>query len=288
MQKYYLFFLSLFISAETFSQLPCSTPAHRQFDFWLGEWEAFATNGSKAGDSKVSLMLDSCTLLEEWTSTSVQNGLRYAGKSFNTFNATTGNWQQTWVDNTGRTNEYLKGSFTKNKMAFTSDPFPFIKDTMAIRRMTFTNLEDNTLRQHGEISKNNGQSFQTEYDLKYRRKVGDEVTAINATLRQMETDFNNGNFKNIATHYSVNGKVIGPGTAVSGTVALEKYWEGFSQVGGKWKLTTSNAEIINGQAWQKGISLITDKNGLEHKVSFTLLWGKEQGLWKILMDAYWP
>jgi hypothetical protein len=36
--------------------------------------------------------------------------------------------------------------------------------------MTFTNLSPVKLRQHGEISTNNGISWTTEYDLEYRRK----------------------------------------------------------------------------------------------------------------------
>jgi hypothetical protein len=41
---------------------------------------------------------------------------------------------------------------------------------MAIRRLTFFNLSSDKVRQLGEISKNNGASFVTEYDLEYRRK----------------------------------------------------------------------------------------------------------------------
>jgi hypothetical protein len=36
--------------------------------------------------------------------------------------------------------------------------------------MTFTNLSPDKLRQHGEISKDNGVTWSTEYDLEYRRK----------------------------------------------------------------------------------------------------------------------
>ncbi|HMU09841.1 MAG TPA: hypothetical protein PKC54_07555 [Ferruginibacter sp.] len=152
------------------SKLPCSRPEYRQFDFWIGEWEAFGVNGKKAGDSKISLILDSCIILEEWTSASVQQGLRYAGKSFNTYNATTKQWQQTWVDNAGGTNEYMQGKFENNQIIFSSTPFKISKDTMAIRKMTFTNLSPAKLRQHGEISKDNGITWATEYDLEYRRK----------------------------------------------------------------------------------------------------------------------
>ena len=153
-----------------FSQLPCSGKEYRQFDFWLGEWEAFAKNGKKAGDSKISVILDSCVVLEEWTSSSVVQGLRYAGKSFNTWNSMTNNWQQTWVDNSGATTEYLEGKSSNGQIIFLSRPFPVNKDTMAIRRLTFMQLSRDKVRQHGEISKNEGSTWRTEYDLEYRRK----------------------------------------------------------------------------------------------------------------------
>ena len=152
-------------------KLPCSNPVYRQFDFWVGEWEAFDNNGKKVGDSKISVILDSCIILEEWTSASIQQGLRYAGKSFNTYNAATKQWQQTWVDNAGGSNEYLQGKFENNQIIYSSTPFNFSKDTIAIRKMTFTNLGPNKLRQHGEISKDNGAAWSTEYDLEYRRKI---------------------------------------------------------------------------------------------------------------------
>jgi hypothetical protein len=172
-QSTVLFFLcSILISSfgQSASKTPCSDPVYRQFDFWLGEWEAFNPNGQKVGDSKISLILDSCVILEEWSSSSVNRGIRYAGKSFNTYNAATRQWQQTWVDNAGGSNEYLLGKFENNKIIYSSSPFLFSKDTMAIRKMTFTNLSPVTLRQLGEISKNNGVSWVTEYDLEYRRK----------------------------------------------------------------------------------------------------------------------
>jgi hypothetical protein len=41
---------------------------------------------------------------------------------------------------------------------------------MAIRRLSFYNLSADKVRQHGEISKDNGANWKTEYDLEYRRK----------------------------------------------------------------------------------------------------------------------
>jgi hypothetical protein len=170
MRKLILLLVITSLSSPGWSQRPCSNPVYRQFDFWIGEWEAFSVNGQKAGDSKVSLLLDSCVILEEWTSATVNRGIRYAGKSFNTWNAATKQWQQTWVDNVGGSNEYLLGKFEENKIIYLTSPFLFKKDSMAIRKLTFTNLSPDKLRQHGEISKDNGLSWATEYDLEYRRK----------------------------------------------------------------------------------------------------------------------
>ena len=164
-----IFACTIFISLNA-QRLPCSDPAYRQFDFWLGQWEAFAKNGNKAGDSKISLILDSCIILEEWVSTSVNKGFRYAGKSFNTYNTATKQWQQTWVDNAGGTIEYLNGRYENDKVIFNTKPFIFSKDSLAIRQLTFYNLGPDKVRQHGEISKDNGHSWVTEYDLEYRRK----------------------------------------------------------------------------------------------------------------------
>ena len=170
MRKSFLILLSVVLAASLSGQLPCSKPEYRQFDFWLGEWEVFGKNGQKAGDSRISMILDSCTILEEWTSASITSGLRFAGKSFNTYNASSRQWQQTWVDNTGGTTEYLSGKFENQQIVFRTNPFPFSKDTMALRKLTFSNLGPDKVRQLGEISKDNGLTWVTEYDLEYRRR----------------------------------------------------------------------------------------------------------------------
>jgi hypothetical protein len=171
MKKLICFISIALLSSGIYAQKPCSSnPTYRQFDFWIGEWEAFGLNGKKAGDSKISLILDSCIVLEEWTSASVSRGVRYAGKSFNTYNAATKQWQQTWVDNVGGATEYLEGKYENNKIIFLTKPFPFSKDTIASRRLTFFNLGPAKVRQLGEITKNNGLTWTPEYDLEYRRK----------------------------------------------------------------------------------------------------------------------
>jgi hypothetical protein len=76
----------------------CAAPEHRQFDFWVGDWDVFERgNGAqRVARAQVSLILDDCVLLEEYTGA---DGHR--GKSFSLYDGTTRSWRQTWVTNRG-------------------------------------------------------------------------------------------------------------------------------------------------------------------------------------------
>lgn len=171
MKRLIFLFAYIFVFSQINAQKPCVVdPLYRQFDFWIGEWDVFGKNGQKSGDSKISVILDSCVILEEWTSAQLNQRIVFTGKSFNSYNRASRQWQQTWVDNTGGSTEFLKGKFENHKMVFQSDPFNFNKDTMAVRRLSFYHLSPEKVRQHGEISKDKGKSWATEYDLEYRRR----------------------------------------------------------------------------------------------------------------------
>ena len=170
MKKYLFLFLILIAVKSVTAQKPCSGPEFRQFDFWVGDWEAFAPNGNKGGDSKISIILDSCVILEEWTSAGTQQGLIYSGKSFNSYNAATRQWQQTWTDNTGNTTEFLRGMGSQGKIIYYADKVTGPKGKNFMRRLTFTKLSEDKVRQLGERSDDVGKTWTTEYDLEYRRK----------------------------------------------------------------------------------------------------------------------
>jgi hypothetical protein len=152
------------------AQKPCSDPVYRQFDFWLGEWEAFTVNGKKAGDSKISMILDSCVILEEWTSATVQQGIRYAGKSYNTYNMVEKKWQQYWLDNTGGVTAYFNGRFEQDKMILETVPTKQPDSSVKMLKMTFYNLGPDKVRQFGQSSSDQGKTWITDFDLEYRRK----------------------------------------------------------------------------------------------------------------------
>lgn len=160
-------FASTLVHAQQATATPCTTEAaYRQFDFWIGGWDVYAPNGKKAGDSKIDLILDSCIILENWTSSA--GG--YTGKSFNAYNAGTKQWQQTWVDNSGGTTEYLRGTAENDKVTFWADSVKGADGKAFNRRLTFYKLNQDKVRQHGERSDDGNKTWTTEYDLEYRRK----------------------------------------------------------------------------------------------------------------------
>ncbi len=72
---------------------PCATGPHRDFDFWVGEWDV--TNnatGQEGSTNRVENLLDGCLIAENWTAA---NGSR--GRSLNSYDADIGMWRQTWV-----------------------------------------------------------------------------------------------------------------------------------------------------------------------------------------------
>jgi ketosteroid isomerase-like protein len=294
MKKIVLIVILEFVWVTNFAQnTPCGgNPIYRQFDFWLGEWEAFGLNGKKAGDSKISLILDQCIVLEEWTSANAQQGLVYAGKSYNTYNQATKQWQQTWVDNVGGTTEYLQGKYENNKMVFLSNPFRIAKDSMAVRRLSFYNLDKNKVRQHGEISKDQGQTWQTEYDLEYRRKINAKTDEqiIRETYFAMDAYFKANKMAEIADFYLADAKITGSGFQVNDKDAISVYWGQMKDRGISWEHDITTLEVRDDMAIQTGISKLAYKNGNDKVLShtrYTIVWKKDSaGKWKIALDHY--
>jgi len=114
---------------------PCVDAAHRQFDFWAGEWDVLDPQGQKIGQSKVSKIHSDCVLLEEWSSV-----LGDVGKSFNVYDEAKQQWRQTYVD--------AKGLQTDYTGAFAGGSLPFLANEGKLR-MTFSPQGKN-VRQHME------------------------------------------------------------------------------------------------------------------------------------------
>jgi len=152
-------------SAEEPSKAPCSTPEHRALDFWVGEWEVSDKAGKPAGRSSVQRILDGCAIFENWTSI----GNPYAGQSFNTFDPKEGRWTQYYVDSTGLVAQ-MTGAFAGKNLVYRRE-FKRADGRQVASRMTFFNLDGNQVRQLVEQSTDGGETWNTQYDLTYRRRA---------------------------------------------------------------------------------------------------------------------
>jgi hypothetical protein len=142
---------------------PCMYQAeYRQLDFWVGMWEVYNPQGQRAGDSIIQMFGNGCGILENWTST-----LGGDGKSINYYDPRTGKWYQTWMGINGQPTLY-SGNFTGGAMRFEYEVL--VNGVKTINYLTFTKIDDNTVRQLGETSTDGGKTRTTNYDFKYVRK----------------------------------------------------------------------------------------------------------------------
>ena len=145
---------------------PCEhDPRYRRFDFWIGEWDVFA-RGRPAGTSRIDPLLDGCALLENWSG---RQGLN--GKSLNYLDPGTGKWKQTWVNDNGGILEYVE---TDEAPADASIRFlthvPKPEGGETLRRMTFTAVAPDTVRQVMEDSGDGGATWAPSFDGLYVRR----------------------------------------------------------------------------------------------------------------------
>ncbi len=130
-------------------------PAHA-FDFWIGEWEVHDPEGSHVGRNSITALYDTGSLAEHWRG---DRGVE--GHSLNAWDASRGCWHQTWVDSTGGVLQ-LDGGVRDGAMVLEG------VDEGVRQRITWT-VEAEGVRQLWETSKDDGASWETAFDGRYRR-----------------------------------------------------------------------------------------------------------------------
>ena len=141
---------------------PCEAPEHRQFDFWVGEWEVRGPAGRVAGTNRIVREYGGCVLHERYTTPG-----GYAGESLNAWDPLRKVWHQTWVDN-GGTLLLIEGGLQGKAMVLEGQA-PTPTGGMVRHRITWTPNEDGTVRQHWETSDKPGE-WKTAFDGRYTRK----------------------------------------------------------------------------------------------------------------------
>ena len=155
------------VKRATNNSYPCMGDAKvREFDFWIGEWDAYVTGTSNlAGRSKIEMASGGCMILESWTSA----GAPFNGKSMNFVDPSTGKWKQVWIGSGGRNvTEFLNGEYRDGAMRFefeSTNP----QGARVSTHFYFFNQSPDQVRQFNETSQDGGKTWVTTYDFTYKR-----------------------------------------------------------------------------------------------------------------------
>lgn len=147
---------------------PCMGNAQaRQFDFWVGEWDAYVTGTNNlAGHSKIEMASGGCMILENWTSV----GGPYNGKSMNFVDPASGKWKQVWVGSNGlNVSEFTNGEYREDAMRFECE-ITNPQGAKSLVHFYFFNQGPDQVRQFHETSSDGGKTWVTTYDFTYKRK----------------------------------------------------------------------------------------------------------------------
>lgn len=143
---------------------PCDTPAHREFDFWVGQWEVRTPDGKLAGTNRITREYGGCVLHERY-----DTGRGYAGESLNSFDAGRKVWHQTWVDNGGLL-LLLEGGLRDGQMVLegrTTDAQGKVQQ----HRITWSPQPGGRVRQHWQTRGGEGE-WRTAFDGLYTPVAG--------------------------------------------------------------------------------------------------------------------
>ena len=157
-------FAALALPAALAQSPGCATPESRQMDFWLGEWDAsWVMNGKPGkGRNRISKVLGGCVVLEEFSAPDMP----LEGRSWSMWDAASGRWKQTWVDDSGGYLDFV-GAVVDGNRVFARDAE---RNGKAFKqRMVFTDVKPDAFRWLWQRSDDAGATWKTAWEIDYRR-----------------------------------------------------------------------------------------------------------------------
>jgi hypothetical protein len=164
------FLLTIILITPLFSQSALEDiPPAEYFDFWIGEWNLTwmdPDSSTGTGFNTIERVLNGAVIKENFEGlTGASYG--YIGKSYSVYQPASGEWKQTWVDNTG---DYLDftGEFADNKRMFTR--FGTDQDgNVILQRMIFYDIHPDSFTWDWVVSRDNGDSWSLNWRIQYQR-----------------------------------------------------------------------------------------------------------------------
>jgi hypothetical protein len=137
---------------------PCTAPAYRQFDFWVGDWDVFDVGSPiKVAHARVDFILDGCVLREDY-----QGSDGHKGQSFTIYDTARNVWHQSWVTNRGEL-LVIEGTIQGGEMVLAGEDHA--KGTLV--RGTWKSVNGN-VRETAVTSTDGGKTSKPWFDLVFR------------------------------------------------------------------------------------------------------------------------
>ncbi len=143
----------------------CTGAEHRQFDFWLGEWEVRSgTNpGTLQGTSWIERSPNGCWITEHWHSARGSDG-----SSLNAWDAQYQVWRQFWTGADGVVLR-LEGGLRDGAMLMHGE-LPKTGGGLQRQRIRWTPRRDGSVTQQWDTSDDGGRTWQTSFLGVYRHR----------------------------------------------------------------------------------------------------------------------
>lgn len=140
----------------------CETPEHRQFDFWVGNWDVHRTDtNQRVARSLIEKLYGGCAVRENWMPIGGAGG-----GSLNSWRPAEKKWRQTWTDTGNNWNEYA-GGMEAGMMVLTGTSAKAAGTTVPVR-MTYERKPDGSVVQTGYQSADGGKTWSLTYQYAYR------------------------------------------------------------------------------------------------------------------------
>lgn len=140
-----------------------SRPPRRQFDFWIGAWDAINASGQKVGANVITLRENGMMVHESWAGASGGTG-----QSINYYDPAAKLWRQAWVAPDGSVVHY-RGKFKDGAMRYEGEYIaPDGTVTMAV--CTLTPEPDGRIHHLIKHSSDGGTTWTTYFDAHYVRR----------------------------------------------------------------------------------------------------------------------
>jgi hypothetical protein len=144
----------------------CRDADHRALDFWIGDWDVYATGSDyPVAHSKIEKIVG-CAISETFDQSTGPNGkpLDYHGRSISAYvpggSTGAGSWRQYYVDSGGAA-ATLAGGISNGAMVLLSRNGP------VTNRMTLKPGKNGEVSQRGEFSTDDGKTWTLAYDFSY-------------------------------------------------------------------------------------------------------------------------